>query len=205
MTVSLRLIGLSLLLGLGRVSLADESPPAAPALNLDFELLDQPVAPGLDFKAPLNLPRIEQQSKLRRKLLLAHQILGFTLLGSMTATTVLGHLNYYDQFEGGGYTQRYNIAHTSLAALSSALFATNGLLALVAPEPYKRPGRWDTARIHRIAMVGATVGMLTQIVLGPISASRIGYENQRSWAQAHLGLGYATYALTLTGALAYLF
>jgi len=184
-------------------------PAAAPDLdfsNFEQSLMPTSTPPALDFVSPDpdKLMR-DHLAKKRRRMLNVHQALGFSLLGVMGLNLVLGHLNYHDKFMGGGFTNRYEIAHLVTSVGTSALFAGNGLLALFAPQPYAQKGGFDSARFHRIAMIVSTALMVGQIVLGPVSAARIGHLDQRSLATAHLVLGYMTYGVLTAGALAYVF
>lgn len=137
-------------------------------------------------------------------MLTAHLIVGYTLLGVLGATEVLGTLNYYDHFGGGGYHDTYNGLHEGFAIASTAIFAAQAGLAIFAPDPYPKPGGWNSARFHRIAEIMASVGMVTEIALGPISETRYGKLDQRDFAAAHLVIGYITYAFVVGGVLAWL-
>jgi hypothetical protein len=185
-------------------STRSDSAPSLVKDDLDFDLLgDAP--PALSPEDRARQAEIEKAGKIRRAVLQTHTALGFALLGAMTINTVLGTLNYYDKFGGGGFTRNYETAHLISALATSGIFAAQGGLALFAPDPYPKPGRWDTARVHRIMMISAAVGMATQIALGFISAARYGHLDQRDLARAHMVIGYLTYGLTVGGALAWLF
>ncbi len=177
---------------------------ATAPLNFNFDMLAEP-AQADSPEARLRNDRIQHQADTRRLILTLHTYIGYALLAAMTATVVLGQLNYNDKFAGGGYTNRYDTAHEVSSLVSTGLFATNGILALVAPTPYPKPGRWDTARIHRIFEAAATAGMVADIVLGPISETKYGQVNERDFANAHLAIGYATFALIVGGFIAYFF
>lgn len=167
--------------------------------GLDFDLLAP--APKLD---QARVAHLEQQAKTRRTMLTAHLIVGYTLLGVLGATEVLGTLNYYDRFGGGGYTNRYDTWHEGFAIASTAIFAAQAGLAIFAPDPYPKPAGWNSARFHRIAEIMASVGMATEIALGPISVTRFGKLDERDFAVAHVVIGYVTYALVIGGVLAWL-
>ena len=120
-------------------------------------------------------------------------------------TEILGTLNFYDQFGGGGYTNRFDTLHEGFAVASTAMFAGQAALALFAPDPYPKPGGWNSARIHRIAEVLAAVGMATEIALGPISETRYGKLDERDLAVAALGHRLRhLWVLVIGGALAWL-
>jgi hypothetical protein len=138
-------------------------------------------------------------------MLKTHQALGFVTLGLLAATMVLGHLDYYDKYGGGGDTGRYLMAHGGLAGLATVTFATTGILGVAAPNPYPKPIRFDAALVHKLSMALATTAMLTQIILGPITATREGQLDQRDYARAHLGIGWASFGFMAAGTLAYVF
>src|SRR6185503_3128226 len=128
-----------------------------------------------------------------RRLLLAHQAFGFITLGLLAATVVLGTLNYVDKFGGGDDNGRYYNLHLGFASAARATFATTGILALAAPNPYPKPIRLDPALLHKVSMAAAAACMAAELVLGPLSASRDGSLDQRSIALAHLTLGFASF------------
>jgi len=211
-------IGLGLL-GQPQSSLAEaqtEAPPAQPqarapsgsgasSSELDFDLLGD--APKLELTpaARLQAERIEQEARVRRRLLLAHQAVGFVALAALTATVIIGHLNYHDRYVSGDFTDRYQAAHLGLAITTTALFGATGVFGIAAPNPYPKPIRFDTALIHKASMALATAGMVTQIILGAVTARRDGYSNQADLALGHVVVGYATWAFMATGVVTYLF
>jgi len=134
-----------------------------------------------------------------------HQGFGIAMVIAMAATMIVGQLAYQDKYGGGDDSGSYNSAHLGLGVGTTALFATTGLLALLAPNPYKKPIKADTALIHKVAFAIATVGMVAQIVLGPVTAAREGKLDQRDLALAHLITGWTTLGVTATGVLAYVF
>jgi hypothetical protein len=164
--------------------------------------------PAAKGPSPAELARqrhIEHLVKLRRPMLLAHQAIGFITLAALTATVVIGQLNYYDKYMSGDFTGRYEQAHLGLGISTSILFGTTGLLAVTAPNPYPKPIRLDTALVHKVSMILATAGMLTQIILGPVTSNRVGRLDQPDLALGHLIAGYATWAFMATGTVAYFF
>lgn len=188
---------------------APAATPAAPtgAADLNFDLLDEGKKPDAG-PSPEELKRraaIERGARIRRPMLTAHQALGFATLAALTATVVIGHLNYYDKYQSGDFSGRYSLAHEGLGIGTSILFGATGLLAVFAPNPYPKPIRLDTALIHKISMILATAGMVTQVILGPVTANRVGRLDQGSLALAHVVTGYATWAFMATGTFVYFF
>jgi hypothetical protein len=163
----------------------------------DFDLLPKPTAPD-----PATLARqreLERQLAKRRTMLRWHQIGGFLTVASLTATAVLGQLDYVDKYGGGGDVGTYRSWHRWVAASSAAIFTGTALLAVFAPAPIEKPARLDTSTVHKVAMTVAAAGMAAQIVLGIVTASKEGQNAQRDFALAHQIIGYTTLAASLTG------
>lgn len=177
------------------------------ATDLSFDLFDEGKKADAG-PSPAEIARreaIERQAKIRRPMLQAHQAFGFATLAALTATVIIGHLNYYDKYQSGDFSGRYSLAHEGLGIGTSILFGTTGLLAVFAPNPYPKPIRLDTALIHKISMILATAGMVTQVILGPVTANRVGRLDQGNLALAHVITGYATWAFMATGTIVYFF
>src|SRR5882672_11240884 len=163
----------------------------------DFDLLPKQAPPTAAALARQR--ELERQLEKRRTMLKYHQIGGYLLLGSLTATVVLGQLDYNDKYGGGGDTGKYHVWHRWMAAGTAAIFAGTAALAIFAPVPIEKQTRLDTATLHKIAMTVAAAGMVTQIVLGIVTASKEGSAAQRDFALAHQIVGYTTLAASLTG------
>jgi len=175
-------------------------PPPRPAEKPprdDFELLPKEATP--DAAELARQRELERQLARRRTMLRLHQIGGFLTVGSLAATAVLGQLDYLDKYGGGGDVGTYHTWHRWVAAATSAIFAGTASLALFAPAPIEKPARLDTATVHKIAMTVASAGMVAQIVLGIVTASKEGQSAQRDFALAHQIVGYTTLAASLTG------
>ena len=168
--------------------------PAEPPAD-DFELL--PKAPAPDLAAQAHL---EEKLKLRRTMLNAHQLAGFTTLAALTGTVVLGQLDYLDKYGGHGDTGRFHVWHRWVAFSSAAIFAGTASLAVFAPTPIPKQAQGlDRSTLHKVAMSVASAGMLAQIVLGIVTTSSEGALAQRNYALAHQIVGYTTLAATYTG------
>jgi hypothetical protein len=173
------------------------APPAKAGKDDDFDLLPPEKPP--DAEAVVRQRQLSQALALRRTLLRLHQYGGFATLGAMTATAIVGQLNYDDKYGGGGDTGKYRSAHQILAYGTTGVFAATGLLALFAPSPFEKPLRLDTATLHKTSMLVATAGLVAQVVLGIVTAGSEGSISQRDFARAHQIVGYVTLAATATG------
>lgn len=170
-------------------------PSAGDSSSLDFDLLE----PAETAAAAQANPELEKKVHRRRTMLKLHQGLGFALTASLLATTVVGQLQYNDSFRGGGDDRNLLGLHRGLAIGTSAIFASVGLLGLLAPEPFKKEFKWDTITFHKIFMSAATLGMLTQVVLGIMSTHHYGKLSERDYAFAHQVVGYTTLGLVSGG------
>jgi hypothetical protein len=183
-------------------------PPAKPRLELQQpekppqKAEEEELLPSAKQPTVAESARADERARAlakRRSLLTLHQTVGIATLLSLTATVIIGRLDYDDKYGGGGDTGKYVTAHEVVAIGASAIFATAGILALLAPTPVERPLRLDTATVHKTAMAIATAGMVTQLVLGFLTAGREGRLSQRGLADAHQVVGIATLLATTTG------
>jgi hypothetical protein len=173
----------------------------------DFSLdNEKKKSPEEEAKDKAKLAKLESDVKVRRKLLQAHQALGFATLAVFAAQLVIGQLNYQDKYgREGTYTNDYKWAHLGLGVGTATLFGATGIVALAAPNPYPKPIKFDAALVHKLCMALAAAGMATQLILGPITAFRDGKLDQREFAVAHLAIGYTTFAFMSAGVLSYVF
>lgn len=177
----------------------DSDAPVAPDSaepSLDFDLLEP--APPADVAQVVD-PELERRIARRRTLLQLHQGLGVAMAAGLTTTVVLGQLQFNDSFRGGGDTRELMPWHRGFALGTTALFATVGLLGALAPTAYEKEPRWDTVRFHKLFMVLATVGMLTQVVLGYEAANNHGNLTEVRLATAHQVVGYVTLGAVAAG------
>ncbi len=184
-------------------SLPGAGPVTLPSASLlNFDLLGATSAPATD---PKEVARLESLVARRRVMLRLHTSVGLALLVATTANVVLGSLNYYDRFGGGGYSDRFSLAHDIAAFTTLGLFTTNLILGLAAPNPYARPIRADRLLAHRLLMFTAAAGFIAEAILGFVSVGHYGQNDQAKFAVAHLVNGSVTSALVYAGALVFVF
>ncbi len=169
---------------------------AAASETLDFDLLGTPATASTAIDGG--------SLRLRRTMLNAHQALGFGVIALELSTTMLGQLNYSDRF-GGPSTGKYRTPHAISAYATLGIFATDGLLALLAPKGAVEREGVDRVTFHKYAMFTAKAGMLAQGILGVVTHDREGYVNQKGVATAHLVIGYVTLAAVAAGVSALVF
>jgi hypothetical protein len=195
--------------------------PADPAPNPEGHSDGKPLpTPPLDFdffgdsSKPALLPRPEDRARedavdvavqKRRHRLNVHQVLGLSTWGTMLAASVVGQLNYHDLYGGGSGRGNYILPHQILVYSTTALFATTAAYALLAPNPYPKPLKADTALVHRLAVIGASAGMVAQVVLGFITARSADAGNGDHLARnakIHDVIGWTTFGfMTVAGAI----
>jgi len=183
----------------------DKTAAAKPPLDFDF-FGDKAADGGKDESSGENAEGLaserEQQSQTRRWMLKTHQTLGIATWALMAATVTVGQLNY-NQLYGGGGTNKWQTPHQILVLSTSVAFAASAAFALFAPTPYKKPLHFDTGLVHRIAVIGATLGMVTEGLLGwwTTHQGNAGNPNNlRTMARTHQIVGYSTFGfLTIAG------
>jgi len=178
--------------------------PAKDASDLSFNFFaaggggEEPSGTHLD----LNPEQVAAKGETRRWMLKTHQTLGIATWFLLGSAVVVGQLNY-NQLYGGGGSNKWQTPHRWLVLSASAAFVATAAFAIFAPKPYARPLRFDTSLVHRLAAAGATLGMLTEVILGITTTNRANVGNQRNLrtlAQAHQIIGYSTFGLlTLAG------
>jgi hypothetical protein len=178
--------------------------PAEGKQPLDFDFFGDGKsggAAGADL-SPESLA-LASQSHTRRWMLTTHQILGISTWVLMAATVAVGQLNYNQLYGSGGGSRKWQGPHQILVLSTSVAFAATGAFAIFAPTPYKKPLRFDTSLVHRIAVIGATLGMVTEGLLGwwtTHQANAGNPNNLRTMALTHQIVGYSTFGLlTIAG------
>lgn len=154
-------------------------------------------------------PSVGERAITRRTMLQTHQILGLSTLALMTTTSVIGQINYNDLYgKGGGRTGDYALAHRIASYSTAGIFLGSAIFALFAPVPYERKGGFDSSTVHRIAVIGASAGLLTQVALGFVaarSADAGNPKNLETYATAHQVIGYTTLGLMAVAATVWVF
>lgn len=194
------------------LALAAESPittetiPSAPGANTNFDFFGDV---STSVKPPAPDERLIETAAQRRRMLKTHQALGLTTLGLMAATTIVGQLNYGDLYSPNhAGTGNYIWPHRVLSYGTALSFGAAGALALLTPDSYAKHPGFDTTDMHKIFVGGATLGMLTQIGLGFVTARYAESGNPKDlskMARYHQYTGYATTGLLSAAAITWVF
>ena len=136
-------------------------------------------------------------------MLRTHQVVGISTWTLMAATVTIGQLNYNQLYRNGGGSTKWQTPHQILVLSTSLAFAATAAFAIFAPTPYKKPLHFDTGLVHRIAVIGATMGMVAEGLLGWWSTHQANAGNPNrlsSMVLTHQIVGYTTFGfLTLAG------
>ena len=178
--------------------------PSEDKASLDFDFFgDKAGGKGAGKTIDLDVAERERQSQTRRWMLKTHQTLGMTTWALMAATVTVGQLNYNQIYRHGGGSMKWQKPHQILVLATSLAFAATASFAIFAPTPYKKPLHFDTGLVHRIAVIGATLGMVTEGLLGWWSTHQANAGNPNNLGTmvlAHQIVGYTTFGfLTLAG------
>lgn len=182
-----------------------ESTATVPQPTLDFDFFADTTAETQARIAALPPP---EESAKRRKILKAHQAFGLTTLGLLAASSVVGQLNYNDTYGAKpAGTGNYLWPHRALTYTATLTFGATATLALAAPNKPEERG-FDTTTAHKLAVGGASLGMLSQVALGFATARYAGAGHPRDlskMARAHQIIGYTTTGLLAVAATVWVF
>jgi hypothetical protein len=126
---------------------------------------------SMGIASPLTPESRRSELKLRRTMLVAHEVSGFVTLGLMVTTVYYGQkvLNEY-------YTSNYRPLlknHTKFVDATIATYSITALLSLLSPPPVIRRDEISTVSIHRaLAWVHVTGMILTPIIAAIASKGR---------------------------------
>ena len=173
-----------------------------------------------------------QEIKRRNSIAGIHRVFGVATWAAMTLTLAAGMIDYYNLYGFGagigdnpcvqgsaafgddfGCRGGIRTIKSALAYTTTALYATTFTLSLMMPDPDDlASGKGEfasTLRLHKTLRWVHFGGMVAQIALGLLVASRVGgldrandYGTLQALATVHMGLGLVTWgALTWAGAL----
>lgn len=150
--------------------LASLTDTAAPSLLPDRMVFTQRAFWGqkgllrLTGLAPLNTESRQKEIKIRRTMLVGHQIMGFVTLAGMVTQGILG-ANLYNA-QGNDYT-RIRSAHQTVGTIINLTYATTALLSLTAPPPLvgKRERGLSSIKLHKYLAILHITGMIATNIL----------------------------------------
>ena len=137
---------------------------------------------------PVNAVNREKELKLRRAMLVTHQVLGFTTLGGMIGQGIVGSRLY--NATGNNYTKIKNV-HEGLGAFVNITYSTTAVMSLFAPPPLiNRDKKLSAIRIHKwLSLVHMSSMIATNILAG-----KAGDEKIKPYHRAAAYTAFASYA-----------
>ena len=114
--------------------------------------------------APLNLENREKELQLRRKMLKAHQIIGYTTLAAMVAQGLIGGKLY--NATGDSYNSLYK-THKNMSKVVNAGYFTGAALSLFSPPPFinKKTKGFSSIKAHRfLSNIHFSAMVITNVV-----------------------------------------
>jgi hypothetical protein len=133
--------------------------------------------------SPLNAINREKELKLRRGMLVTHQILGFATLGGMIGQGIVGSRLYKQ------YNPNLKNFHEGLGAAVNITYSTTAFMSLFTPPPLiNRDKKLSSIRIHKWLSLVHMSGMIATNIL----ADKAG-ENQKM-KNLHRTAAYVTFA-----------
>lgn len=140
--------------------------------------------------SPLTSANREKELKLRRGMLVAHQVLGFVTLGGMVGQGITGTQLY----KGSG---RVGDIHEGLALAVNATYSATAVMSLFTPPPLiNRDKKLSAIRLHKWLAVVHMGGMIGTNILAQSLEDARGdqYTRLKKWHRAAAFTTFASYA-----------
>jgi hypothetical protein len=206
----------------------------APAASIDVSAQTVAELRTVELTATkhVSAAQVEYVQEIKRRNTIAgiHRTFGIATWAAMTATVVVGFMDYYNLYGfgasigkspcvtgkaigGDGGCSALRPIKDTLAGLTTALYATTFTLSLMMPDPDNlSEGKGDfasTLRLHKTLRWVHFGGMVAQALVGIIIANSLAgldrannYKTLQTLATVHMGIGLVTWgALTWAGAL----
>jgi hypothetical protein len=139
--------------------------------------------------SPLTAVNREKELKLRRGMLVTHQVLGFVTLGGMVGQGIVGSRLY--NAKGDQYSNLKDI-HEGLGVAVNFTYSTTAIMSLFTPPPLiNRDKRASSIRVHKWLSVLHMSGMIaTNVLAGMIQD----HPNLKPYHRAAAYTTFASYA-----------
>jgi len=136
--------------------------------------------------SPLNAVNREKELKLRRGMLVTHQLLGFATLGGMIGQGIVGSRLY--NAKGNDYVNLKDI-HEGLGLAVNFTYSTTAIMSLFTPPPLiNRDKKASSIRIHKWLAIVHMTGMIATNVLAGMT------QDNYKLKPYHRAAAYATFA-----------
>jgi cytochrome b561 len=136
--------------------------------------------------SPLNAVNREKELKLRRGMLVTHQVLGLATLGGMIGQGIVGSKLY--NAKGNDYVKLKDI-HEGLGLAVNLTYSTTAIMSLFTPPPLiNRDKKASSIRIHKWLAIVHMTGMIATNILAGMT------EDNYKLKPYHRAAAYATFA-----------
>ena len=126
----------------------------------------------------------ESDMHIRRKMLIAHQVLGIVTMAGMVGQAIVGPKLYDDP-----HNRSLKNLHSTLALTVNTTYSLTALMSLFAPPPMINRDKGITSiRLHKWLAIAHLTGMLATNILAPDS------KNNSSTKPYHRAAAYFTFA-----------
>ena len=137
----------------------------------------------------------QAELKVRRTMLVAHQIMGFLTLGGMVAQGIVGAKLY--NYSGNNYQGLKNTHETLGSVVAISYFSTAALSLFAPPKMLNERKGYSSIKLHKgLAMIHFT-GMITTLVLGAQIHENPNNLNLKSWHRAAAFTTFGAFAASM--------
>lgn len=148
--------------------------------------------------SPLTSANREKELKLRRGMLVAHQVLGFVTLGGMVGQGIAG-AQLYNALENGNFNKVKKVGefHENLAVAVNVTYSATAVMSLFTPPPLiNRDKKLSAIRLHKWLAVVHMGGMIGTNILAQSLEDAQGdqYARLKKWHRAAAFTTFASYA-----------
>ena len=139
--------------------------------------------------SPLTAANREKELKIRRGMLVTHQVLGFATLGGMVGQGIVGAKLYNST---GRTARNLKDVHEGLGAFVNITYSTTAVMSLFAPPPLiNRDKKISSIRVHKwLAVVHMTSMIATNVLAGMLESN----PNLKPYHRAAAYTAFGSYA-----------
>jgi hypothetical protein len=138
--------------------------------------------------SPLTATNREKELKLRRGMLVAHQVLGFVTLGGMVGQGITGTMLYKNKPNVGEI-------HKNLAVAINTTYSATAIMSLFTPPPLiNRDKKLSAIRLHKWLAVVHMGGMIGTNILANAMEESKNIDDYNKLKKFHRAAAFTTFA-----------
>ena len=146
--------------------------------------------------SPLTPANREKELKLRRGMLVAHQVLGFVTLGGMVGQGIAG-TQLYNAIENGNTSKIKKVGefHENLAIAVNVTYSATAVMSLFTPPPLiNRDKKLSAIRLHKWLAVLHMGGMIGTNILANAMEEAKNVDDYNKIKKFHRAAAFTTFA-----------